>query len=301
MVGRQLDIASTGASYEATFSSLADRIASVTSVPRPHDFGIDFYCQPRLPLDERTETVRGLFGVQVKGGQQDQIEFGGKDRNFEIDWLRSLAAPLFIVRVDANHSYADFYSLHPIWPALIEPRPSVKIICTTLPYAENTFEYRNPSSEERDGETIWRACLGPPFLRLTHDGLNAPARKAEALHVLSVWLAVERISLVRFNLGINVFQHVLQWRTNAIGILGAQMYWSAKPGPNTGRLAESLSPGVTNLGAHLQWQDDPAAYRLIPFLEWLRDQGALDGFGFGLLEGLLRTQSQGLPPKPRKP
>ena len=53
---------------------------------------------------------------------------------------------------------------------------------------------------------------------------------------------------------------------------------------------------LVNLGVHLQWQNDQAAYKLIPVLEWLDGEGRLDPIGKGLLDGLRGTQARGVGP-----
>jgi len=74
-------------------------------------------------------------------------------------------------------------------------------------------------------------------------------------------------------------------------------FWASQPGANIARLCGTAGPILTNLGVHLQWQDDWAAYRLVPILEWIDTQGHLDSIGKGLLEGLRGTQARGVGPR----
>jgi hypothetical protein len=97
---------SAGASYEDCVRLLVGRLASLVHVPREKDFGIDFYVQPRVPVGPRTETVIELASLQVKGGHES-LSYGGLNENgewreYEFTWLRSLAIPLYLARVDAN-------------------------------------------------------------------------------------------------------------------------------------------------------------------------------------------------------
>ena len=59
-----------------------------------------------------------------------------------------------------------------------------------------------------------------------------------------------------------------------------------------------VEPVTMPLGRHLQRQHDPAAYTLIPALEWLQSSGRLSGFGTQLLSELEETQAQGTSPPP---
>ena len=74
------------------------------------------------------------------------------------------------------------------------------------------------------------------------------------------------------------------------------MYWSTEPGANLRELTEALRPALINLGANLQWQENPAALSLIPFLEWIQDMKLLDALGRGLLQKLTKARDLGVSP-----
>jgi len=106
---------STGSSYEDCVQLLLGRIASLVRVPREKDFGIDFYCQPRVADGAQTEMVTELAAVQVKGGAES-LAYGGLDRRgqwreYEFTWLRSLATPIYLAKVDRAYSAVELFSL----------------------------------------------------------------------------------------------------------------------------------------------------------------------------------------------
>ena len=70
-------------------------------------------------------------------------------------------------------------------------------------------------------------------------------------------------------------------------------FWDRQPGANIARLCKTAAPMLVSLGTHLQWQDDRAAYDLLPVLRWINSQGLLDPMGQGLLENLERAQAKG--------
>jgi hypothetical protein len=53
---------------------------------------------------------------------------------------------------------------------------------------------------------------------------------------------------------------------------------------------------LVNLGIHLQWQNDPSAFALIPTLEWLNERRELGGIGQGLLARLIENRRNGVGP-----
>jgi hypothetical protein len=65
---------------------------------------------------------------------------------------------------------------------------------------------------------------------------------------------------------------------------------------NIDNLARALTPTVLMLGVHLQWQDNRDAYRLIPILQWLQAANYGNDLTKGLLEGLTRTEREGVGP-----
>src|SRR6266581_3351494 len=103
MPGRRHKLDSTGAAYQKFAESLLVRIAAMTPVPQEHDFGNDFFCEPRIPISKTTETVLSLCLIQVKGGSAT-LEYGGLDdekwARHELIWLKSLASPLFLAHVN---------------------------------------------------------------------------------------------------------------------------------------------------------------------------------------------------------
>jgi hypothetical protein len=70
-------------------------------------------------------------------------------------------------------------------------------------------------------------------------------------------------------------------------------FWDKRPGANIARLCQTAAPVLVNLGTHLQWQNDRAAYDLLPILRWINSQGLLDPMGQGLIENLEMAQAEG--------
>src|SRR3990172_7499880 len=119
MSGRRHVMDSTGSTYEDCAQFLVGHIASLVKVPREQDFGIDFYCQPRVLVGPQTETVAELCSLQVKGGRE-KLAYGGLNRRgewrvYELTWLRSLASPLYLVRVNTKRTAVELFSTWPLW------------------------------------------------------------------------------------------------------------------------------------------------------------------------------------------
>jgi hypothetical protein len=162
---------------------------------------------------------------------------------------------------------------------------------------EPSGQPRQEGAGHGDGE-LWTIDAGPPFIRLTNDQLNDQASRERAVEVLRHRITIERLMLMRFLQFVPIFPAIYRHTTNTLDGIDIRVwsFWSPIPGENLGRLAASFVPVLTNFGTHLQHQDDPAAYHLLPILIWLKQYGVLDGLAEGLLQGLRETHSQGLSP-----
>jgi len=149
----------------------------------------------------------------------------------------------------------------------------------------------------------WTVDLGQPILRLTTGNLNDQGFRQLAVAVMRTWIASDRLTLMHFQQFTPVLAGITGWRTDPPEILERRIwqFWDSRPGANIDRLCDSTAPMLINLGAHLQWQNDRAAYNLIPLLDWLDLRGQLDPMGQGLLNGLRETQARGVGPNEQSP
>ncbi len=310
MPGRQNVLASRGSSYEDFVQTVLGRLATMVHVPRQHDFGIDFYCQPRIPSGQRTESVTDLCSIQVKGG--DSIfGFGGLKRrsgqwrDYHFDWLRSLAIPIFLARVDKDFSAVELFSLWPLWLVFWQTSTPFSVTCRTKPATSTLYELQDlekkisPVGQGKGDGCDWVVDLGPPFLRLTLADLNDDGFSDGALAILQQWIRLDRETLIRFHLRVAVVEGIYKYSTNFFSYSTKKaMFWSYGPGANVVHLSRTMTPMIVNLGVHLQWQNNEAAYLLIPVIEWLNREGHLDEMGQGLLDGLRESRAEGKGPAP---
>jgi hypothetical protein len=71
------------------------------------------------PAGAWIETVSELGSLQVKG-EQAELAYGGLDKHgnwyeYQFTWLRSLATPVHLARVDAAFRSVEFFSIWPSW------------------------------------------------------------------------------------------------------------------------------------------------------------------------------------------
>ncbi len=311
MPGRQINFSIRGEQYEKAFDAIASQFLSIVRVPRADDYGIDAYCHVRRPLDATSSTIGGAFGVQIRGPGCN-LQFGGMNdkgdtwKAYEIDWLRTLGVPLYLARVSANLCQIDFYSLWPIWLVLGGSSAPFRIVCEFTDCSGTIFTLSGATQElggcAGDGITS-TVSLGPPFLSVSQQELNDPSFRGHAIALMDTWLQYDRITVIMLLLRVANVKGIREWRTNDFDfqrqlILKEWMAWSPTPGENIDSICRVFEPVITNLGWHLQHQDDPSAYKLIPGLEWLHSKNWLGQFGTSLLKGLKEAQAKGQSPRP---
>jgi hypothetical protein len=299
---------SIGESYEVLAESILNRFATLTRIGTKQDFGTDMYCQPRIESGPLTETVTELCMLQVKGGTA-KLQYGGCDDHGtwkvrEIEWLKSLWAPIYLAHVDEEYREVNIYSLWPIWWVLWQsPAPfKIKFLArqaTTTPHeCVHPISKPSPAGEGHgDGQT-WTIDLGAPMLQLTHQHLNEDLFRTQAIEIFRYWIRVDRQIVARFHTGISFIEAVFGWVTNQMP--GVRLEWlmmNSTPGVNIELLARALTPAVLGLGAHLQHQDNCEAFRLIPILEWLEVNHFGNLLTGGLLEKLSRAKNEGVSPR----
>jgi hypothetical protein len=301
MTGRRHVMDSKGSSYEDCAQLLLGRIATLIKVPHEKDFGIDSFGQPRFAAGAYTETVADVFAIQVKGGEES-LSYGGFNRNsewkqYEIAWLKSLATPLYLVRVNAKLESVEVFSLWPLWWIFwTQPVEPFEIRFVLKPAGASSPDWQAPTGTpvvkgegHGDGKQ-WTVDLGPPILRLTNEDLNNAEFRRQTNEVLRQWVAEDRMNLIRFQQFIPLLKSFFTWKTNSVQtapiVIREAQFWASQPGINIRRLAETAEPILVGLGRHLSAQGDEAAEKLIPILSWLKEQKCLGKFGERLLDDL---------------
>lgn len=306
MAGKLANFKIKGDEYETAVQHVLGKILSLTPVPAPRDYGIDFYCSVRLPSGDSAQTTLDLFALQA-GGPGKRLRYGGvrknKPREYEIAWLKSLTVPFYYARVDNDCERIDLYSLSPIWHVLILSPGAFEINCIFENPTEELFTFQFPTPKPSKNKkafgdkNVWEINLGPPFLSITAKDPRNPERRREFVELLRSWLRPDWNTINRFQLRVALTDYAMSWSTNSSATLrGQRMYWSTEPGANLRELTEALRPALINLGANLQWQDNPAALSLISLLEWIQDMKLLDAFGRGLLQELKKARDLGVSP-----
>jgi hypothetical protein len=309
MTGRQAKVAVEGSQGETLAAYLLGFLSAPVKVPREHDFGIDYFCQLYVPGGARSVDSSDLFAIQVKGGDDNVVHYGGvrkeQWRSYEIAWLRSVMIPFFVARTETTLGTVSLYSMSPVWRVLWQTEQPFAINCEAGPFSTEIAEIqqiaRTDSSYNYGDKTVWTVPLGPPLLHFSQADLSNPDFVPNAQYVLKRQIGIDRRNLMNFFQGVAIHECLGKWRTNDFinqAHYHRAMFWDKTQGKNISLLASAVAPGLVNLGVHLQWQDNMDAYRLVPLLEWLAGCGALDGFGIGLLHALQDRQSRSLSPSP---
>jgi hypothetical protein len=152
----------------------------------------------------------------------DNLQFGGMNEKgswkaYEIEWLRTLAVPLYFARVSADCTRVDFYSLWPMWQILGGSSAPFRIICDFDDASDSPFALPELGGEAGgsagDGNT-YRVPLGPPFLSATQEQLSDLKFNQCAVELMSMWVKVDRAIVTRLLFGLPNFNGISEWFTN---------------------------------------------------------------------------------------
>lgn len=270
-------------------------------VPREHDFGVDFYCLPRVDIDSRSEAVVELCGIQVKGRGTTGITFGGADKKsgawkqHEIEWLRQLRVPLYLATVDEHFRRLEVYSVTRALAIFWKTTAPFEIACSIQPATagkpvttpEPTPVAAPMNGKDGDGQ-IWNVDLGAPLISLTFEELSGVDVRVDRSRVLVHWISADRWSRAKLLDGIPRFKVIQDYQTNIMPTVEEHwMYWNAVADSRVSRIAEQTVPAIVAMARHLRAQGkDTEARQWIGPLKWCIDQGWLEGFGRDVVKEL---------------
>ena len=127
--------------------------------------------------------------------------------------------------------------------------------------------------------------------------MNDPDFRTRATALIERWVEYDRLVVLRLLLRVPYVEGIREWISNEfdaeVVILKRWLAWAAAPGQNIDDLCKTFEPALTSLGWHLEHQQNPGVYSLIPALEWLDSTGRLVGFGADLLKRLKEAQTKG--------
>ena len=279
---------------------MLSRFASMIPVPWEHDFGIDFYCLPRVSSGH-TEAPVSFCAIQVKGESDSKLTFGGfRDgkpnwRKYELDWLKQLRYPLYLAVVSNTFDRLDLYSITRVLQIFWKTSFPFSISCELQPpafdadvsTAEPQAAPAEPPVSHGDGNA-WSASLGAPLLTLRFTDLVDEASRERLGAVLLAWIAIDNYSLECFFAGVPVVRIPQSYRTNALPHSMQHLMFSHPGNPARAReIADRLSPGIASIVYQLVSQGRTTEARSwIGALEWCDREGVLGRLGKGLLSDL---------------
>lgn len=209
------------------------RVAFVTPVPRPEDFGVvDFLCV-LARSDSKYILPEGAFYVQVKSNREP-IEFKGT----AVSWLaKHMAHPLFVCIVDKGDASISLYSCAIIWNAIFRTR---------VPPNSVRIEFDGTAAVQSDANTIdYEVNLGKPVFKQTSAQIEEDAQTA--YDVLKTWVDMDGGNIALRNVGRVAVRTPEKWETNiplAANQLLRTTYWF---GPDFNLVERDLAPILTAL------------------------------------------------------
>ncbi len=146
MAGRRPGGIRSGDLNEELGILLLKSFATVASVPRPEDTGIDAVATLLRKDPKNLLIAENSFFVQLKSYSGRTVEYA----NHEVDWVKNLKLPFFIGSVCKEQASIDLYSTHRLTEFLINVAPPLIRL------------HLDQGSEQRMSAAVWDVYIGPP-------------------------------------------------------------------------------------------------------------------------------------------
>ena len=179
MPGLQLASFWEGNRSELFAAYILSGFAAVVPVPRPMDFGVDFFCT-LTHLRGNALYAGRAFELQVKTGHKIQVKYGGLDNGawkaYELDWLYGQDQPIILCVVDLDAWELRLYSTVRMWWVRYQwGRPGEVILTPDLEFqGESAIELypRSPLPPPDDGRPAgdgysYKIPLGKPIISIS--------------------------------------------------------------------------------------------------------------------------------------
>jgi hypothetical protein len=249
---------------ELLVEQLLAALAFTTPVPRPEDFGIDFFCS-LIHREGQFLKAGPFFAVQAKSST-DPIVYA---EPHELEWIKNQENPLFICVADRKALSMDVYSTWNLVCGVLNnwrgQRQASRI--ALLPGAHhNVWPWIN-DKDDRSQEI----CLGKPIARVTAAEMFDDERMDLIAGVIREWVSLDRTNIVNRYANMDWVLAPLAYETNnspwASSNVGVVFYCHpanlSKYSVNLGRVATTLEFVLRNPNAGFDPSNGPWPARML--------------------------------------
>lgn len=238
---------------------ILSKLGAASSVPRPEDIGIDFYCT----LGEAGSvgmTMNTSFAVQLKAGKKREFILGGstnggKWRDYELKWFFELETPLLLGVPDEENKRLDLYTTSVSRFVLNNERLPYELVMEA-PNIENSIGPLHPPEDGvivntnkdigvSDGKR-WTYNLGPPIVRCSINDLDDPNKVECFTKRIKEAVYTERLNAIYQQLGLPYWIWTLTCKTN-VEHTNAYCYGINKVLPKETKILSEIVPFISAL------------------------------------------------------
>ncbi|MCF7496398.1 hypothetical protein L3V35_15235 [Vibrio sp. L5-1] len=186
-----------GARSEYLAQYVLTSFGTATLVPRPEDYGVDFFCSLGHRIGQRLH-IENYFSIQVKSNTKDVVYDGRKS----VEWLTSLNSPLLFCCVDKSKSEVKIYAALGI--CMLSAKNSlefVRLIFEPIPYKYNEVQGSPKPIAEHKNNLHADVYLGDPILEFNIDKLSDKEFLSKAKSILKKWIEIDQGNLDHRSMG----------------------------------------------------------------------------------------------------
>ncbi|QYK12284.1 DUF4365 domain-containing protein [Shewanella rhizosphaerae] len=186
-----------GARSEYLAQYVLTSFGTASLVPRPEDYGVDFFCSLGRRIGQRLH-IDNYFSVQVKSSTDDVIYDGKKS----VEWLTSLNSPLLFCCVNKKKSIVSIYAALGI--CMLSAKTSLEFVRLVFEPFPKDYEVVQGSPKpcaEHKNNLQAEVYLGKPILEFNVERLSDENFLTNAKLILKKWINIDQENLDHRSMG----------------------------------------------------------------------------------------------------
>jgi hypothetical protein len=186
-----------GARSEYLAQYVLTSFGTASLVPRPEDYGVDFFCSLGHRIGQRLH-IENYYSVQVKSNTDEVIYDGRKS----VEWLTSLNSPLLLCCVSKSTNTVSIYAALGI--CMLSAKTSLEYVRLVFESIPNEFKDAQgspkPYVEHKNKQQV-DVYLGKPILEFNVEKLSEEKFLLNAKSILQKWIKIDQENLDHRSMG----------------------------------------------------------------------------------------------------
>jgi hypothetical protein len=199
-----------GARSEYLAQYVLTSFGTASLVPRPEDYGVDFFCSLGHRIGQRLH-IENYYSVQVKSNTKD-VTYKGRE---SVEWLTSLNSPLLFCCVNKSDSIVSIYAALGI--SMLSAKTSLEFVRLIFEQLPKKYEEAKASPQpcaEHENNVQADVYLGKPILKFNIEQLSDKTFLTNAKSVIQKWIGIDQENLDHRSMGYTFYHMPDRYESN---------------------------------------------------------------------------------------